>query len=76
VDHDHAAGIYLHVVASAGDNRRGTCRDAVDDDSLGTAEAFDRVVDGDASVKVAAAAVDLDQELYDLLLVFPVGVVL
>lgn len=63
MDHDHAAGVDLHLVAGAGDDAGRAGRDALHDDDLVAAQALDGVVDGDAGVEVAAGAVDLDGDV-------------
>ena len=63
VDHDHTAGVDLHLVAGAHDDAGRAGSDALHDDGLGAAQALDRVVNGDAGVEVAAAAIDLDGDV-------------
>ena len=63
VDHDHAAGVDLHLVAGAGDDAGRAGCDALHDDDLVAAQALDGVVDGDAGVEVAAGTVDLDGDV-------------
>ena len=63
VDHHHAAGIDLYLVARAGDDAGRAGRDAFHDDDLVAGQALDGVVDGDAGVEVAAAAIDLDGDV-------------
>ena len=63
VDHHHAAGIDLHLVTCAGDDTGRAGRDAFHDDDLVAGQALDGVVDGDAGVEVAAAAIDLNGDI-------------
>ena len=60
VYHYKAAGIDLHVVSGASNDRRCTRCDSLHDDRLMSGQTFQRVMNGDARIKVAAATVQLN----------------
>ena len=63
VDHNQGTGVHGHCVARAHDNARSTGRDSLDNDVHLTAESFQRVVDCDPGVEIAAAAIELDGDV-------------